>query len=110
MLALIAVYLACFRKWTDHLAPGERAHGHDHCRGPSPSERDQGIYHGHDQNVPVLKAELVRETGDEIELKNQVMIEIGTRYIPSDPRLHGHCRPMRRDRILEERRKREPGS
>lgn len=83
ILALIAVYLSCFRRWTDHLAPGERGTVMIIAADRRQARTIKRYIMGMLENVPILKDELIRETGDEIELRNSITIEIGTRSFRS---------------------------
>jgi hypothetical protein len=78
VLALVAVYLAIFRSYKQHLAPGEVAT----IRIMS-SDRDQsrtilryigGLLRGN----PQLAKRIIRETSESFELNNRVVIEVGS--------------------------------
>jgi len=78
ILALIAVYLACFRNYDEFLAPGEKA-----TCAVIASDRKQArsIYRyarGMLENVPALAAMIADDRADIIELTNNVVIEIAT--------------------------------
>jgi hypothetical protein len=77
-MAIIAVFLACFRNWTHYLAPGERA-----IVLLVAADREQAkILHRYICGIlspPLLYHEVRRTTRNEIELKNGVTIEIVTR-------------------------------
>ena len=45
ILALVAVFLACFRDWRPFLGPGEVAHRHDHCPRSAASAGHQALHH-----------------------------------------------------------------
>jgi hypothetical protein len=78
VLALIAVFLACFRDWTPHLAPGERGTilvmAADRRQARTIMRYIKGMLEG----VPPLAAMIERTTADEIELQGRVTIEIST--------------------------------
>ncbi|MEX2430301.1 MAG: hypothetical protein WD645_00095, partial [Dehalococcoidia bacterium] len=78
VLALCAVYLACFRDWRPHLAPGERA-----TVLVIASDRRQArvIFRyalGLLTNVALLRSLVSSQTAGVIELSNGVSIEVGT--------------------------------
>lgn len=78
ILALIAVFLACFRDWTPYLTEGERG-----TIFVVAADRKQArvIFRyclAMLLNVPLLAGLIERETAETIELKNGVTIEIGT--------------------------------
>jgi phage terminase large subunit-like protein len=78
VLAVVAVYLACFRSYRQYLAPGEVA-----TIRIMASDRDQsrtilryigGLMRGNAQ----LARRIVRETSEAFELNNRVVIEVGS--------------------------------
>jgi hypothetical protein len=78
MLALIAVFLACFRDWRPYLAQGERA-----TVAIIAADRKQArtIYRyvlGLLKGVKVLAPLIQRETLEGVDLTNDVTIEVGT--------------------------------
>ena len=78
MLALVAVYLACFRDYAPHLAPGEVA-----TIGVLAVDKGQArtifrFVHGLLKAVPMLEPLIVRRDTETIELSNRVVIEIAT--------------------------------
>ncbi len=78
VLALIAVYLACFRDYGPHLAPGEVA-----TIGVLAVDKGQArtifrFVHGLLKAVPMLAPLIVRRDTETIELSNRVHIEIAT--------------------------------
>jgi hypothetical protein len=78
MLALVAVYLAMSRDWTPYLQPGERG-----CVMVIAADRRQArtIFRyiaAMLKDVEVLAHMVERETGDVLELTNQLSIEIQT--------------------------------
>jgi hypothetical protein len=76
MLSLIAVYLACFRDWRGHLAPGERATvmvvAADRRQARTIMRYIGGLLHG----VPMLVRLIERETTEGYDLSNRVTIEV----------------------------------
>ena len=78
ILALIAVYLACFRDYRPYLAPGEVG-----TIRIMAVDRDQAraifrFIAGFLRETPALKRLIARETSDTFELTNRVVIEVGT--------------------------------
>jgi len=73
----LAVFLACFREWRPHLAPGERATimviATDRKQARVIFRFVKGLL-----SIPMLSRLLVREAADHIELRNGVAIEIHT--------------------------------
>jgi hypothetical protein len=78
VLAVVAVYLACFRNYRPHLVHGEMA-----TIRVMASDRDQsrtilryigGLIRGNVQ----LSRRVVRETSESFELNNRVIIEVGS--------------------------------
>lgn len=78
VLALIAVYLACFRDYRQYLAPGERATiliiATDRRQARTIFRYIRGLL----TEVPMLARMIERETADEFDLTNRVTIEVGT--------------------------------
>ena len=78
ILALIAVYLACFRPWNEQLAPGE--HGTipvlaaDRKQARTIMRYVRSLLH----SVPALAALIEHEAAEEIALVGGVTIEVGT--------------------------------
>jgi hypothetical protein len=78
ILALIAVYLACFRDYRPFLAPGEVG-----TVRIMAVDRDQAraifrFIAGFLRETPALKRLIARETADSFELTNRTIIEVGT--------------------------------
>ena len=78
VLALLGVYLACFRDYAPHLAPGEVA-----TIGIIAADRRQArvifrFVSGLLRATPLLAGMIAEETAETIKLKNRVQIEIGT--------------------------------
>jgi hypothetical protein len=76
VLALIAVYLACFEDYARYLAPGERGTllviAADKRQARTIMRYVQGLLHG----VVMLENMIQSETAESFELKNRVTIEI----------------------------------
>jgi hypothetical protein len=78
VLALIAVFLACFSNYAQYLAPGERGTvmiiAADKKQARVIFRYVRGLLH----NVPMLKTLIQRETAEAFDLSNFVTIEIST--------------------------------
>jgi hypothetical protein len=78
ILALIAVYLACFYDYRQYLAPGERGTivivAVDRKQARTILRYIRGLLLG----VPMLKTMIERETSDAFDLNNGVSIEVGS--------------------------------
>lgn len=78
ILALIAVYLACFRDYRPYLAPGEVGTvvviATDRRQARTIVRYVRGLLHG----VPMLKALVERETSESFGLSTRVTIEVAT--------------------------------
>ena len=76
VLALIAVFLACFEDYRRYLAPGERGTimiiAADKRQARAIFRDARGLLHG----VPMLKSMVQRETAEAFDLTNSVTIEI----------------------------------
>jgi hypothetical protein len=76
--ALVAVYLATFRDYRPHLAPGERAM----VRAIATDREQAGILLRYMRafiaEVPMLAAMIERERADALELTNRVTLAVGT--------------------------------
>jgi hypothetical protein len=77
-LALVATFLACFRDYTEYLAPGEVATiailAADRRQARTIFRFTSGLF----ESVPLLSPMVMRRTDETIELDNRVVIEIGT--------------------------------
>ncbi len=77
MMALIAVFLACFRSYTDYLGPGERGTimviAADRKQARATLRFIAGLL-----AVPMLKKLVERETAESFDLSNRVTIEVAT--------------------------------
>lgn len=78
ILALTAVYVACFRNWRPFLAPGERATVMVIATDKKAARAIWRYAHALLTQVPLLKPLVERETAETIDLSNQVTIEILT--------------------------------
>ena len=99
-LALIAVYLACFRDYDQYLAPGEVA-----TIGVLAVDKGQArtIFRfvlGLLKAVPMLEPLIVRRDSETIELSNRVHIEIATASFRSRRAATAMRRCWRRGRVL----------
>lgn len=78
ILALIAVYLACFREYRQYLAPGERGVilviATDRRQARTIFRYARALL----TQVPMLKRLVESERAEEIDLSNRITIEIGT--------------------------------
>src|SRR5262245_2258615 len=78
VLALVAVFLACFRSYAHHLGPGERATvlviATDRRQARVIFRFVRGLIAG----TPLLAPKIERETADVLDLTNGVSIEIAT--------------------------------
>lgn len=78
IVALIAVFLACFRDYTQHLAPGERGTvmviAADRKQARVIMRYVKGLLEG----VPMLRRMIQAQRGEAIELSNRIDIEIHT--------------------------------
>lgn len=76
--ALNGVYLATFRDYRQYLSPGERAHVVIIAVDRRQAQVLMGYVKALINGVPMLRAMVMRETAESIELSNQVTIEIFT--------------------------------
>jgi phage terminase large subunit-like protein len=78
ILALIAVYLACFRSYAEFLGPGEKATvmiiATDRRQARVIFRYIRGMISG----TPLLADLIERETADSLDLTNGVVVEVGT--------------------------------
>lgn len=78
VLALVAVFLACFRDYRPHLGPGERATvmviAADRRQARVILRYVGGLLHG----VPMLARLIERETAEAFDLANRVTVEVHT--------------------------------
>ena len=78
ILALIAVYLACFRDWTANLAPGERGTILVLATDRKQARTIMRYVKGMVSQVPLLASRIERVQADEIDLAGRVTIEVAT--------------------------------
>jgi len=78
MLALIAVFLACFYDYRRYLQPGEHATLIILAADRKQSRTILRYIRGLLNNVPLLKRMIERETAEGFDLDNSVTIEVGT--------------------------------
>lgn len=78
ILALIAVFLACWRDYRPYLQPGERGTvvviAADRRQARTIMRYTRGLL----TNIPMLKRMIERETAESFDLVNSVSIEVGT--------------------------------
>jgi hypothetical protein len=78
ILALIAVYLACFRDYKRSLAPGERGTVMVIARDRAQARTIVRYVRALLTNVPMLAKIVEREVADGFDLQNQITIEVGS--------------------------------
>jgi len=78
VLAVVAVYLALFRSWTQYLAPGERAMVLIIAADQKQARTIFNYIKGFIYAVPMLKERMTGQTKQSIDLKGRVTIEIQT--------------------------------
>ena len=78
ILAVIAVYLACFRDWRPFLGPGERGTIMIICVDRRQARVIKRFISGLLSEVEMLRPMIESETEDRIDLKNRITIEIHT--------------------------------
>ncbi len=108
VLALVAVFLACFHDWRPYLARGETGTIVVICVDRRQASTIFRYVRGLLNGVPMLRRMILRETAEAFELNNRIAIEIQTAIVPIDPRLHADRRALRRDSLLAQRRERQP--
>lgn len=78
VMALVAVYLACFRRYRRHLQPGERATilviAADRRQARTIMRYVDGLL----SNIPMLGKMVQNQTTESVDLTNSVTIEVGT--------------------------------
>jgi hypothetical protein len=77
-LALVAVYLACFKEWQQYLTAGERGHIVVVAADRKQSRVIFGYIRSLITDTPMLAELVSRETGEEIDLNNRISIEVAT--------------------------------
>jgi hypothetical protein len=78
IMALVAVFLACFRDYRAHLQPGERATVMVIAADRRQARVIMRYIKGLLREVPMLAARITGETAEGVDLTNQVSIEVGT--------------------------------
>jgi hypothetical protein len=78
LMALIATYLAAFRDWTPHLAPGEIGTIMVICQDRGTARHVLGYIRSMLLESPMLAAVVEGETQDSITLRGRVVIEVHT--------------------------------
>ncbi|MEC9245724.1 MAG: terminase family protein [Pseudomonadota bacterium] len=78
VMALVAVYLACFRSYRQYLAPGERATVMLIAADRKQARVIARYISGMLNNIPLLRKLIEKETAESFDLTNGVTIEIGT--------------------------------
>jgi len=78
IMALAAVYLACFKDYREYLAPGERATIFCIAADRKQARTIFRYIAALLNEVPMLKRMIERETAESFELNNRVIIEVGT--------------------------------
>jgi hypothetical protein len=91
ILALVAVFLACFRDWRPLLGPGEVGTVMIIARDRRQARVIKRFITGLLRGTPMLRQVIEGETQETIELRNNVSIEIHTASF----RLHHHCGAVR---------------
>ena len=103
-LALIAVFLACFKDYEPFLAPGEVATIAVLAADRSQARAIFRFCLGLLRAVPLLEPMILRSDAEQIVLNNRVVIEISTASFSVDERLQLRRRSRRRSRLLALRR------
>jgi hypothetical protein len=78
VLALTAVFLACFRDWRPYLAPGERGYVVVVAADRRQARVIMNYVRAFLTETPMLAKMITKENVEDIELKNQVGIEVAT--------------------------------
>ena len=78
MLAVVAVFLACFKDWRPYLGPGEVGTIMVIAQDRRGARTVMRFVLGLLQSVPMLKRQIVSTTQESVTLKNNVVIEIHT--------------------------------
>jgi len=74
--ALLAVFLGCFKNWRTHLGPGELGHIVVVAQTMRSAKTVFNYIRGIFRAVPALEEMITRETADEIELQNNIVISV----------------------------------
>lgn len=78
ILAMLATFLALFKDWTPHLAPGERGTVLVLAADRKQAGSIMRYARAFCEEVPLLASKIERVTSEEIEFKGRVAIEVGT--------------------------------
>jgi hypothetical protein len=78
MLALVAVFLACFKDWRAHLGPGEVGTIAVVCADRRQARTIMRFALGLLKATPMLKRQVINVTKESITLRNDIVIEIHT--------------------------------
>ncbi|WP_352653719.1 terminase family protein [Mesorhizobium sp. M0317] len=78
VMALVAVYLACFRQYHQYLQPGERATILVIAADRKQARTIMRYVDGLLNNIPLLKSKVENQTTESVDLNNAVTIEVGT--------------------------------
>lgn len=78
VMALVAVYLACFRQYRRHLQPGERATILVVAADRRQARNIMRYIDGLLTNIPLLRPLVQNQTSESVDLTNMVTIEVGT--------------------------------
>ena len=106
MLALIAVFLACFYDYRKHLAPGERGTIMVVAADRKQARTIMRYVRGFLTNVPMLARMIEREAAESFDLDNGVTIEVGTVSFRSTRGYTIVAGAARRAGVLADRRRR----
>ncbi|MER8972145.1 terminase family protein [Mesorhizobium sp. M0800] len=78
VMALVAVYLACFRQYRQHLQPGERATILVIAADRKQARTIMRYVDGLLTHIPILRSMVQNQTSESVDLNNAVTIEVGT--------------------------------
>jgi hypothetical protein len=76
ILAMIAVFLACFHDWAPYLVPGETGRIIIIAADRKQARTIFGYILGFLENIPMLAGLIVRQTAESVDLSNNISIEI----------------------------------
>ena len=107
ILALCAVYLACFFDYRRHLAPGERGTVLIIATNSKQARVIVRYIRALLTHIPTLAKLIERETRDAFDLSNSVTIEVQSRQRQNHSRICGRGGTARRDCLFPDRRQRQ---
>ena len=107
ILALCAVYLACFFDYRRHLAPGERGTVLIIATNSKQARVIVRYIRALLTHIPTLAKLIERETRDAFDLSNSVTIEVQSRQRQNHSRMCGRGGTARRDCLFPDRRQRQ---